>query len=581
MIMIKKTFFVTLIYIIVNIVSYAGPLSGEGKGNTVRLFWIPSEWNSNIIGFEIKRKSPNSSNWVKLNESTIIPEMLSDKSLINISNSDEIINKLEKLRIHYMKNSDKVKLTEINRTNYYNLLQKSNSLKAIAILLGIDYNIALMHGFGYIDSYIPEVNGTYSYKLFYKLKSNEEVLADSFSWNYGTKPKYDLELTGQTTNEKNKIIAEWTFDYKKYKKSRILNGFNIYMLTQKETSKMNNNKLWVSKSNTSEGKIVYNINKNKIPEQSAKIIIKPSTIFNTEGSESSIKIYKNCNIKVSVQEDQSKTSKDGIILKINYWGSDKSCINRISLLYSPNYPVLDFKEQNIKIKKDSIILKFIPPKKSKDGYYYFRLKIKGKDGKSYYSNKLSVYNPNKTMKPTGLKSKYLKNGDKKYISFKWNNNDSLQTYNIYKIRELDTIRINKLSELKNRDSAIYNLSYGFNSQETRFGISAKGKVSEESEISLFPKVTIQSDFLKMPYLKSPEVNNNEIIINWDYTNKYHDLKGFYILDKGVIIDKVSNEKRSYKIKNPEEKNYYLSIQAFTDRIKSEKSFTKKIEFVIK
>ncbi len=117
-------------------------------GKTVKLLWFIKKWNSDITGFDIKRKE-GLQDWVKLNSDPVLPEISAKKNLLVVE-SDKVEESRIKAKLY-----DLLATHNIRETGNKDYLQKLNSddkaVQDLAVMIAHDYDLALMNGFAYVD----------------------------------------------------------------------------------------------------------------------------------------------------------------------------------------------------------------------------------------------------------------------------------------------------------------------------------------------------------------------------------------------------------------------------------------------
>jgi len=191
-------------------------------GRTVKLAWFFKSWNSDITGFDIKRKD-GLQDWVKLNSQPILPEVSVKKNLFIVDADEneekELMAKLYKLLAEH-------KITETDNSAY---LQQLNSdpkaVQEISAIASRDYDVALITGFAYVDHSVTKKTD-YQYGLFIQ---GTDILLDSVIWNYGQIPDLNAvkEITSKAAIPSRGIVLLWKADINKMKDGYVA-GFNIY-----------------------------------------------------------------------------------------------------------------------------------------------------------------------------------------------------------------------------------------------------------------------------------------------------------------------------------------------------------------
>ncbi len=191
-------------------------------GKNVKIAWFIKKWNSDITGFDVKRKE-GLQDWVKLNKEPILPGISMKKNLSATGVDKNEENKL-KARLFKLLASRKLKETEISA-----LLQKlstdEKALKNMMDMMARDNEIALMNGFAFTDHTITNKTD-YQYGLF--IQGTDKLLART-SWNYGEIPDLNMvtEITSKATTKSKGVQIIWNADLSKMKAGYVA-GFNIY-----------------------------------------------------------------------------------------------------------------------------------------------------------------------------------------------------------------------------------------------------------------------------------------------------------------------------------------------------------------
>ena len=124
-------------------------LLGEGNGTLVRLKCIPNNWPNTLEGYHIKRRSNNATAWVAVTQQLIIPKIDGNDTYANIdpaiAEQQRLANKLDSL-------------IAVGRTQettpqqfYDRYLINQNSLESLKMGFLVDYDLALIQGFGLVD----------------------------------------------------------------------------------------------------------------------------------------------------------------------------------------------------------------------------------------------------------------------------------------------------------------------------------------------------------------------------------------------------------------------------------------------
>ena len=167
-------------------------LIGEGNGEVVRLKWVASSWPQNLEGFFIKRRSvtnENSSSWTAIHTDIIYPELSVHKSLANV---ETLASEQKRLNAKLTKMIGEGKARELSRAAFYQeILTNQVQLKNLRIGFVVDYDLALLEGFGLVDRNMA-AGQTYEYGLFAKHSDQavDDKPTDTFTWKYGSRPDF-------------------------------------------------------------------------------------------------------------------------------------------------------------------------------------------------------------------------------------------------------------------------------------------------------------------------------------------------------------------------------------------------------
>ncbi len=200
----------------------ASLLVQSADGRTVKLVWFFKSWNSDITGFDIKRKE-GLKDWEKLNREPILPG-ISIKKKLAIVDADK--NEESELKAHLFKLLDEHKIQETSDTIYlYRLNSDNKAAQEISDSMARDYDLAVLSGFGYVDHTVTNKTA-YEYGLFIR---GTDILLDSVIWNYGEIPDLNMvhEITSKATQTGSGITLMWNADIDKMKGADVA-GFNIY-----------------------------------------------------------------------------------------------------------------------------------------------------------------------------------------------------------------------------------------------------------------------------------------------------------------------------------------------------------------
>ena len=560
------------------------PMSGEGNNDVVKLFWLPQQWPQNLEGFIIRRKivkKRKAGDWETLTQNFIYPELRLKKDLSNVeSNPDQRALLKEKLQDYLNGNIESVQLSENPKLHLMEKFKEnSNNIKALSIYLYKDYDIALMHGFAFIDRDISEAE-KYEYGLFLKFDDNKaDSLVNSFTWEYGTSTiiKFDMDVSYAAKRNKKSVSIQWQFDSDLYFGNREIAGFNIYRKEEgKEYEKLNKDKYIV-------GRDKENLSRLKYTDRKIKDSIvyyyaaAPVSIFNSIGEYNEIKFdARDVPGEISPPElflgnEESEFATEGIKLRWNFKETDERFINGFYIgIPAGKFTEIDTLSSllNPEIKEFSIKNPILP----EDNTYRYKLIVDLKDYQDLFSQVYTYYVIPRPSVPTGLTTEVVKESKTEtYIKLTWDEkeaNDQLtQSYKLYE------------TSVNSDDSLLYYASHiGFvtgneykflvdymGGDKYGFAVSAVSQDGYESERTTIVYEQVPNYEIGWIRIDTIEMNNNRITIIWDY-DEYYDLAGFRLFQNDVQItdgNVLEPNARTWTSGELEPGEYSYKIQAYT------------------
>jgi hypothetical protein len=527
-------------------------------GKTVKLVWFFKGWNSDITGFDIKRKD-GLQDWVKLNSEPILPEISIHKK-ISVVEPDKGEESRVKAKLYKLLSGKKIQAID-NAEFLQKLNNDEKEVQTFSEMISRDYDLALMSGFGYIDGSVTKKTN-YEYGLFIQ---GTNILLDSVLWNYGEIP--DLNVVKQITSKANPgingIQLIWEADLDKMKRGDIV-GFNIY----REGIRLNSSPVlsagddpleftWDDKSANSEILNQYSIS--------------AESLFGIEG------IIKSYTYKpVDHPEEYEKAEitdvaslgfyfKEGISIK---WNFPKDYLHFIKGFYveKDNIPG-GFK--TVSGLLDTSVNSFVDKTHSPvTGYIRFRVNVLYND-KTLAKGIERIYNYFPVREPPApleFKGKVATETKKISIYFSWHptiSGDTITSY--YRIYDYDTL---KNSFFPITDDPIkanryyYTIEHGTAAMH-RFYIASIGKNNTESQTSDTILVYAPSFELPTPEVYNSFNDNNMAVIKWNYPS-VSDLKGFRLYQNKNLVaneDVLSSNTREFKTPPIDGGSYEYTIRA--------------------
>lgn len=519
-------------------------LIGEGNGDIVRLKWVTYAWPQNLDGFFIKRRNVtngNTSSWTSLHADLIYPELSTKKSYANV----------EPLAAEQKRLSDKLvqmlaagNAREISRTNFYQeILSNPGQLQNLRVGFVVDYDLALLEGFGLIDRNMT-AGQTYEYGLFAQYKDQPVAgqPLNTYTWKYGTRPDLSLktEVKIKRAGRKGNVEVIWKVNTEEMTRKSIA-GFFLYKKTGNGAYiKLNNTIQFVSLQNKME-ELIY---RDQITDDNILVsyAAAPVSVMGSEGE------FIEVNYSINTL-DVSLVSP--ILGYINTIGDEEKpffewTFNAADELYIKGF-ILERKLAAAKVyeKVSDVIAKdqrmYTDNSINKAGLYTYRLVTIKNDNTTAEGQETQV---NYTFvpappAPVNLVGKYLPGADQDYIELNWmppkTGDVIIGEYHVYMATPSD-------KELY--DDATFPLVKGNSCQvkvgsyqrgQWKFALAAvgAGKESEQTQtITVFaPSKEIAA--VNNTYL---QITDSKAKITWVYYGEsIPDLAGFRIYQNGELV----------------------------------------------
>ena len=541
----------------------ANLLAQSPDGKTVKLLWFIKKWNSNITGFDIKRKE-GLKDWQKLNSGAILPEFTRKKKL-SIVESDKNEESRIKAKLYDMLSTGNI--SEIGNKDYIERLNSDDkAVQDIAIMIAHDYDLALINGFAYVDRTVTK-KVEYQYGLFI---AGTDVLLDSVAWNYGQIPDLNVvrEITSNATPGRNGIRIIWSGDAGKMKTGDVA-GFNIY----REGIRLNT--VPIVASNTKDLFEFTWYDKTATSDAPTQYSISAESMFDIEGMIRSYKYdpadhpreYK----KAAVTEITSLGYyfKEGIAVK---WVFPKDQERFIKGFYVEKDNMPDGYKQVNSIVAPSVRSITDTSTSPVSGYIRFRVVVVYNDQTSLAgTEKLYNYFPmRKPPVPQNVTAKALKEGNKFVVNLYWDpamNGDSATDF--YKLYVSDPVS-NKLDAVVEnkplyKNSFTYVIDHG-TAYNYKFCVSSVNKNNVESALSDTVFVRIPSVELPVPIITKVFTDGGKAIIQWEYPD-IADLKGFKLFQNKNIIageNEINKNQRVFTTTKLENGSFQFNIQAVAE-----------------
>jgi hypothetical protein len=500
-------------------------------GKTVKLVWFLKSGNPAITGFDVKRKE-GLGQWVKLNTEPILPAISLKKKLSIVESDNTEIGRIRDKQSDLFKQG---KLKEINNSNYLAKLNTNDQeISHIAAMISLDYDIALIAGFGYVDHTVSNKT-TYEYALFIQ---GTDILLDKVSWNYGEIPDLNVvhDITSRSTPGKNGITIIWTADPAKMKTGYVA-GFNIYRqgirlnehpvvaANDKEPAEFS----WFDKSAGSSSAMQYSISAGSL--FGIEGIIKPYT-YNPQDHPAS---YKQTEVKEITS--LGYYFKEGIKVQWSF-PKDQEHFLKGFYLEKDNMPegyqqvsgLLDPSERGYIDKTPSPVT----------GYIRIRVVAVYNDKTAVPGiEKLYNYFPlREPPRPLGIQAKGVTEDKKFTVKLTWepkiNGDSATDCYVVYLFDQLNSkftpVPMKGLLKTNNYN---YVLQHGV-AGTYRFYVTALSRSKAESLPGDTVSIQAPSLDLPQPVVAKAIQDSNRVIIQWQYPD-VADLKGFRIYRNDTLL----------------------------------------------
>ncbi|ELR73217.1 fibronectin domain protein [Fulvivirga imtechensis AK7] len=558
---------------------------GEGRKDEVRLFWIPKkQWDEGLKGFYIKRQSDGS--WEKLNNTLIVPGTFEGKPLDNLGLSRGEVNRLEDKRSRLISSGS---LNSISTDQLITVMTDEHAVKGISVMLNLDFDVALIAGFGYVDTDIPQAR-EYTYGLFpvYNTgESNDPV--STFSWVYNTSPEINVPLQGTSkVNQRRKTVElTWELDVEAYKSYKILNGFNIYRKEEgaQGFTKLNDSPIWVP-LNDKKSTLFYK-DEDIDTEKSYTYAAAPATIFNTRGNMAELEVTAATHaaeVQPPVLKDPQKDHS------LNFeWKFDGASELSIAGFYVQlkQKDGLQFDNISDLLPPSTRAFSYNNLPTADNSYYHFRVIAVKTDGLELWSNRKIFFNRANTRpsQPLDLQGEVSFSGEEVVVNLTWTkpaqNADHVREYLIY-TSSPNQDRVVKEGSIEPVTTESYTYSvYRDRAANYSFAVSAVNEQNEESPLS--GKVTITVPSKSLPFINIWPIakDGNVITLNWKYDDDITDLAGFRLYQNGELIadeGALNASARQWISPQLDAGNYTYEIVAVsTSDVQSERSDPRKFE----
>ena len=543
------------------------PLSGEGNGDYVKLFWMPDHWSENLLGFQVLRCEVTHGaecHWQALHDEVILPACTPDKDLSGYILDEADRKRLEKKRALLFGGEANMQLQAISHEEYKRAAPEEGFLNSMAMFFGFDYDIALLHGFAFIDRQVKS-GKQYRYAILFHYEGGVDSIKGSYEWTYGVQDRVPLDLldSGSETFMRSRVRVEWQFSSEEYLQNRLLAGFNMYRSKDGESfQKINNTRLQAA---VHEDKVRIVHVESFDGENTLSFKLVPVSIFNTDGEPYMLSfdpmLYsEDLQAPLPRIKDDFSVEK-GIELEWDFQQAHKSYIRGFRVLRALDL-FAEFEDISglIDMDRESYLDRMLPL--SDNGYYYYRIQIELLDGRLKQSSHVRVYAPPVVNAPGQIKVSRIENEEGNFARIEWDHVQSdRQGYYVYRLRDGREIGISGGDPIQDnvfdyRIPRSGGVAYDFIVKT----VDANGI---ESPLSESASLLVPSDYMKPVQFSSLKVSDQRVDMEWSYLRVPDDMLGFRIYkDEELWIDETELTSEVRKIaRDLEPGTYRLSIIA--------------------
>jgi hypothetical protein len=566
---------------------FLGEGGSERGGNVLRLLWIPKDWQPDWASFQVKSRIVDGGErgeWAPVNRTPISPALARSKDLHNVETDPDALSRLEQ-KLEKWLAAGKVK--EMSREEYLRKLASDpDAVKGLYLPLALDYDFALLNGFGMVVRQFG-TGAKFEFGLFIKKQNGEEQLAGTYEWQHGTPPNLDLpiELKIVTTGNPSSLEVRWDFDYQTYL-AKNLNGFNIYRRNGAGNfQKLNENPIWAATQGNTSQLSFYD--KNVKPNTAYTYAIAPLSLFGTEGRRQEV-AFDPSKLPGKVEPPMLRTNEQatgtpGIRFAWDFAVASQKFIRGFTLQRRPNVEAA-YGDVSALLPPTDRAAVDTPPRQGE--YYIYRLKVQDDFGMNLFSNELLIfYDPQMPPPtPTGLRGEYEKEGSRQFIQLDWDakspDDHVTAGYRLYSnFPPSEQLILEGNIPLITGNSYRYEV-FGTKSEAYQFAVSAVSDRKAESERSNVVQVFTLTHKLPNTNIWPFKVSGNRITLQWEY-DAPPDLAGFRIFQDGKQVADEGQLKASTRqwVSPPLAFNttYIFELQAVsTSRVTSKKSVPRTI-----
>jgi len=522
---------------------------GEGKNNEVKLFWLPEAWADSLRGYHILRRpmGENHTAWERLTDYPITPGNTVVKSLTNVTNNNNEIQRLMARRNHLLHTTSGNRLGVISRSEFIRAFQTSHEIDMLSLMFSLDFDISLLCGFGYHDMNIP-YQEKYEYGIQEVYRKSLSEVKGKFHWVYGEENNIDVKIKPVVKKKRNRMKIAWTIQTDVFKNNKRWNGFHLYRIENAtDTVKLNAAKIMVNTSET-QMKIVYS--DSIISDSSVyRYAIAPVNIFNNEGSwfiaDAPVDNFPEKIPPPSLERviNKSNANDEMLHFKWTFSAINEQWVSGFLLQRKAGngkyITISDTLHAHVRRFKDN------PGIKLRGKQLVYRLIAVRNYSFPVWSNPYPlVYRPRQSLTaPSGIEAELREANGSYHIHLSWNQANSADTitagYALF--TDHGGSYFGREANLQPIQKEFFNYKVDKNNgARYRFAIAAVDRYQNTSKMS--DTLTVLTPTITLPVMNVWPVQQNagKVTLNWNYPADIPDLAGFRIyMNNQLIADESS------------------------------------------
>jgi hypothetical protein len=472
-------------------------------------------------------------------------------------------------------------IREIGHAAYIERLKNDEqALQGLSFMIALDYDIALINGFGFTDRSAPG-GKTIEYGIY---RQGTEKLIAKGTIIPGVRPDLDLvkDITAKKTARTDMLQLVWTVEATRLQAANVA-GFNIY----RNSERLNRTPVMSAIDKTLSQFTWFD--SSAMVTQKVSYTVAPVTMFGIEGKGKSFEhdptLFPTEYLQAEVTDIKPLREDYTTGVRVA-WDFPKESQHFLKgfMVYKSNMPA-GYEPISGMISSSSRNFTDVSPSPM-GSYIKYQVKAVYKDEIVTGSGeKIFYYFPvARPPKPTNVRGRWQKKEGKFFVNLDWDGRSAGDTltayYQLYASSPVNDVFYLQSGVPPIRSSHYsYELYYG-ESVRYRFAVAGVSKHGVESELS--DTITVSAPSLRLPFpvLTHLTLDSNRVRIRWSFP-KIWDLKGFRIFQNGNMVAseyQIGKGTREFTTPPLKWKTYYrFTIQAVTDNgVESGKSVDQTI-----